>query len=244
MRGRQQLHRVTRFLSLDLTLSWSGRQCPVSDRLFSNTTASTDPPSRVILQGDERIISSPDLDLDAKVLYRRPAGLIRSRRQLGLHGFTNRHRTRADGEWAPCHGSFFGTAVAPGSVSSLECTVSDSQAPRRFHPALIAAFAFAAILLAALGFYGVIAFSAALGTQEMAIRIALGSQRSGILRLVFTSAAKLAVAGWAVGLLGAAAASRLLRSFLFAVSRFDPLVLLLAAIFLLMLALWASWTAR
>jgi ABC-type lipoprotein release transport system permease subunit len=111
---------------------------------------------------------------------------------------------------------------------SLECTVSDSQAPRRFHTAL-----FAAILLAALGFYGVIAFSAALRTQEMAIRIAQGSQRSGILRLVFTSAAKLAVAGWAVGLLGAAAASRLLRSFLFGVSRFDPLVLLLAAIFVL-----------
>jgi hypothetical protein len=233
MRGRQQLHRVTRFLSLDLTLSWPGRQCPVSDRIFSNTTASTDPPSRVILQGDERIISSPDLELDPKVLYRRPAGLIRSRRQLGRHRFTNRHRTRADGEWAPCHGSFFGAAVAPGSVSSLECTVSDSQAPRRFRTALIAAFAFAAILLAALGFYGVIAFSAALRTQEMAIRIALGSQRSGILRLVFTSAAKLAVAGWAVGLLGAAAASRLLRSFLFGVSRFDPLVLLLAAIFVL-----------
>ena len=78
----------------------------------------------------------------------------------------------------------------------------------------------------------------------MAIRIALGSQRSGILRLVFTSAAKLAVAGCAVGLLGAAAASRLLRSFLFGVSRFDPLVVMLAAIFVLMLALLASWTAR
>lgn len=129
-------------------------------------------------------------------------------------------------------------------VQSLECTVSDSQAPRRFNTALIAAFAFAAILLAALGIYGVIAFSAALRTQEMAIRIALGSQRSGILRLVFTSAAKLAVAGCAVGLLGAAAASRLLRSFLFGVSRFDSLVVLLAAIFVLMLALLASWTAR
>jgi putative ABC transport system permease protein len=128
-------------------------------------------------------------------------------------------------------------------VQSLECTVSDSQAPRPFNTALIAAFAFAAILLAALGIYGVIAFLAALRTQEMAIR-ALGSQRSGILRLVFTSAAKLAVAGCAVGLLGAAAASRLLRSFLFGVSRFDPLVLLLAAIFVLMLALLASWTAR
>ena len=74
----------------------------------------------------------------------------------------------------------------------------------------------------------------------MAIRIALGSQRSGILRLVFASAAKLAVIGRAIGLLGAAAASRLLRSFLFGVSPFDPLVLLLAAIFVLLLALLAS----
>jgi putative ABC transport system permease protein len=117
---------------------------------------------------------------------------------------------------------------------------------RRFNAALIAAFAFAAILLAALGIYGVIAFSAALRTQEMAIRIALSSQRSGILRLVFASAAKLAVGGCALGLLGAAAASRLLRSFLFGVSPFDPLVLLLAAVFVLILtlALLASWTAR
>jgi hypothetical protein len=66
-------------------------------------------------------------------------------------------------------------------VQSLERTVSDSEAPRRFNTALIAAFAFAA-----LGIYGVIAFSAALRMPEMAIRIALGSQRSGILRLVFT----------------------------------------------------------
>jgi predicted lysophospholipase L1 biosynthesis ABC-type transport system permease subunit len=113
-------------------------------------------------------------------------------------------------------------------VQSLERTVSDSEAPRRFNTALIAAFAFAA-----LGIYGVIAFSAALRMPEMAIRIALGSQRSGILRLVFTSAAKLTVAGCAVGLLGAAAASRLLRSFLFGVSPFGPLVLLLAAVFVL-----------
>jgi putative ABC transport system permease protein len=51
-------------------------------------------------------------------------------------------------------------------VQSLECTVSDSQAPRRFHTALIAAFAFAAILLAALGIYGVIAFSATLARRR------------------------------------------------------------------------------
>jgi len=86
-------------------------------------------------------------------------------------------------------------------VQSMEHAVSDSEAPRRFTTALISAFAIAAVLLAAPGIYSVIAFSAALRVQEMAIRIALGSQRSGILGMVFTSAAKLAIAGCAVGLL-------------------------------------------
>ena len=125
-------------------------------------------------------------------------------------------------------------------VQSMEHAVSGSEAPRRFNTALISAFAIAAVLLAGLGIYSVIAFSAALRTQEMAIRIALGSQRSGILRLVFTSAAKLATAGCVMGLLGATAASHLLNSFLFGVSPFDPLVLTLAAVFVLMLALAAS----
>ena len=122
----------------------------------------------------------------------------------------------------------------------MEQTVADSEAPRRFNTVLISAFAIAAVLLAALGIYSVIAFSAALRVQEMAIRMALGSQRSGILRLIFTSAAKLAVAGCVLGLLGAAAASRLLQSLLFGVSPFDPLVLALAAGFVLVLALVAS----
>lgn len=125
-------------------------------------------------------------------------------------------------------------------IQSMEQTVSDSEAPRRFNTILISAFAVAAVLLAALGIYSVIAFSAALRVHEMAIRIALGSQRSGILGLVFTSAAKLAVAGCVLGLLGAAAASHLLQSLLFGVSPFDPLVLATAAAFVLMLALAAS----
>jgi putative ABC transport system permease protein len=125
-------------------------------------------------------------------------------------------------------------------VQSMERAVSDSEAPRRFNTAIITAFALAAVLLSLLGIYSVIAFSAALREQEMAIRMALGSQRSGILGLVFTSAAKLALAGCAIGLLGAAGASKLLRSFLFGVSPFDPLVLLLAAAAVMLLALAAS----
>jgi len=125
-------------------------------------------------------------------------------------------------------------------VQSMEQAVADSEAPRRFNTILISSFAIAAVLLAALGIYSVIAFSAALRVQEMAIRIALGSQRSGILGLIFTSAAKLAVAGCVLGLLGASAASHLLKSLLFGVSPFDPLVLALAAVFVLALALVAS----
>ncbi len=126
-------------------------------------------------------------------------------------------------------------------VQTMEQAVSDSEAPRRFNTVLISAFAGAAVLLAALGIYSVIAFSAALRVQEMAIRMALGSQRSGILSLVFRSAAKLALVGCLVGLLAAAAASRLMQSFLFGVSPFDPLVLTLAAVFVLILALAAAF---
>ena len=125
-------------------------------------------------------------------------------------------------------------------IQSMEYTVSDSEAPRRFNTALISAFALAAVLLAALGIYSVIAFSADLRAQEMAIRMALGAQRAGILGLVFKSAVQLALAGCVVGLLGAAAASHLLQSFLFGVSSFDPVVLSLAAIFVFLLALTAA----
>jgi putative ABC transport system permease protein len=125
-------------------------------------------------------------------------------------------------------------------LQSMEHAVSGSEAPRRFNTTLISAFAMVAALLAALGIYSVIAFSTALRVHEMAIRIALGSPRSGILGLVFTSATKLAIAGCAMGLLGAAAASHLLRPFLFGVSPFDPPVLALASVVVLLLALASS----
>jgi len=125
-------------------------------------------------------------------------------------------------------------------VQSMESALFDSEAPRRFNTGIISAFAIAAVLLAALGIYSVIAFSAALRVQEMAIRMALGSQRSGILGLVFLSAVKLALGGCVIGLAAAAATSHLLDSLLFAVSPFDPLVLSLAAASVMVLALVAS----
>jgi putative ABC transport system permease protein len=125
-------------------------------------------------------------------------------------------------------------------VQTMEHAISDSEAPRRFNTVLIASFAAVALLLAVLGIYSVIAFSVAQRVQEMAIRMALGSQRSGIVRLVIVAGAKLAAVGCAIGLAGAFAASHLLRSFLFGVSGIDPLVLTLAAASLLLLTLAAS----
>ncbi len=125
-------------------------------------------------------------------------------------------------------------------VQSMEHAISESEAPRRFNTALISSFAAIAVLLAVLGIYSVIAFSVALRVQEMAIRMALGSQHGGIVRLVVASGAKLAVIGCAIGLVGAWGASHLLQSFLFGVGALDPVVLASAAVVLLLLTLVAT----
>lgn len=125
-------------------------------------------------------------------------------------------------------------------MATMEEVVAGSEAPRRFNTIIISSFALAAVLLSVLGIYSVVAFSVAARVQEMAIRMALGSQRSGIMSLILLSGLKLAIAGAILGLAGAAAASGLLRSFLFGVSPFDPLIMILAAIAVFALALAAS----
>jgi putative ABC transport system permease protein len=125
-------------------------------------------------------------------------------------------------------------------LESMERVVEEGQAPRRFTTALVSSFAAAAVLLALLGIYGVIAYSTAQRTQEMAIRLALGSQRSSVMRLILISSAKLGLLGCGIGALAAVFATRLLRSLLFAVDPTDPLVIVLAAFVIFLLALAAS----
>jgi ABC-type antimicrobial peptide transport system permease subunit len=125
-------------------------------------------------------------------------------------------------------------------VESMDHVIAEGQAPRRFNAALISAFAAAAVLLALLGIYSVIAFSAALRTQEMAIRLALGAQRSSILRLILVSGARFGLVGCSIGAIAAVFATRLLRSFLFEVDPLDPSIIALAAISIFLLALAAS----
>jgi predicted permease len=125
-------------------------------------------------------------------------------------------------------------------VESMERVVEEGQAPRRFNTAIISAFAAAAVLLALLGIYSVIAFSAALRTQEMAIRLALGSQRSSVMQIIVISGAKLGLAGCGIGVVVAFFATRTLRSMLFQIDALDPTVLVLAAVSIFVLAVMAS----
>jgi putative ABC transport system permease protein len=125
-------------------------------------------------------------------------------------------------------------------LESMERVVDEGQAPRRFTTALVSSFAAAAVLLALLGIYGVIAYSTAHRTQEMAIRLALGSQRFSVMRLILISSAKLGLLGCGIGALSAVFATRLLGSLLFAVDPLDPIVIVLAALAIFLLALAAS----
>jgi ABC-type antimicrobial peptide transport system permease subunit len=122
----------------------------------------------------------------------------------------------------------------------MEHAVSETEAPSRLSAALVSEYAVAALLLALLGIYGVIAFSAGLRTHEMAIRLALGSQRSSIVRLILASGARLGLMGCGLGVVAALFATRLLRSLLFEVDPPDPSVIVPAALAIFTLSLAAS----
>ena len=122
----------------------------------------------------------------------------------------------------------------------MDDVISNVEAPRRFNTTLITAFALGALLLAITGIYAVVAFSVSLRTQEIAVRMALGAQRTGIARLVLISGAKMALLGCGLGVLGSLAVSRLVSSFLFAVSATDPFIYASSVLMMLLMALFAS----
>ncbi|HEX6183709.1 MAG TPA: ABC transporter permease [Pyrinomonadaceae bacterium] len=123
-------------------------------------------------------------------------------------------------------------------VRTMDEVLGRETAQRRVGLTLLAAFAGLALLLSALGIYGVLAFFVVQHTPEIGVRVALGARPSDVLRLVVGRGMKLALAGVGVGLVGALALTRLMKSLLFGVSAADPLTfvgvaLLLAAVALL-----------
>ncbi|MBV8201268.1 MAG: ABC transporter permease [Acidobacteria bacterium] len=131
--------------------------------------------------------------------------------------------------------------VVVGAVATLQQALWDSVAQPRFRTLLLAAFAAVAVLLAAIGIYGVIAYAVAQRTHEIGVRMALGAGRADVLRLVVRQGANLALAGIGLGLVGALALTRVLAKLLFEVSPTDPLTFLLVPALLGVVALAASF---
>jgi putative ABC transport system permease protein len=120
-------------------------------------------------------------------------------------------------------------------------TVSDRLAPKQLTAALIAVFAGLALALAAIGIYGVLSFSVAQRTHEIGVRMALGAERSEVLRMVVGEASLVALGGVLIGLAGAFALTRVIRSLLFGVSPTDPLVFAGVSVVLLAVAVLAAF---
>jgi putative ABC transport system permease protein len=131
--------------------------------------------------------------------------------------------------------------LALANVKTMDEVVSDSVAQRRLTMLLLTIFAGAALLLAAVGIYGVIAYSVTERTQEIGIRMALGAQRGAVLRMVITQALVLAVTGIAVGGGGALLLTRLMEGLLFEVKPADPLTFGVVSGILTAVALLASY---
>jgi len=126
-------------------------------------------------------------------------------------------------------------------VQTMDDLVDAQTGQRRLLATLLGSFAGVALLLAMVGIYGVIAYSVSERTREMAIRRALGAQRSDILRMILGQGLILALAGVAAGLGGAFAATRVLSTLLFHVSATDPLTFAAVALCFLFIALAASF---
>jgi ABC-type antimicrobial peptide transport system permease subunit len=130
--------------------------------------------------------------------------------------------------------------LALDQIQPMDSVISDVEAPRRFNTALITAFAFGALLLSIVGIYAVVAFSVSVRRQEIAIRMALGAQRGAIARLVLVSAAKMALIGCALGVVGSLAFSHLVSALLFQVSATDPVIYAASVAVMVLMALIAS----
>ena len=127
------------------------------------------------------------------------------------------------------------------SVKTLEQALSDSIAPRRFNLFLLGTFGAAALMLALVGTYGVIAYSVAERTREIGVRMALGAQRHEVVRMVVRDGMAMALAGMAAGLACAWGLTHLIASLLYDVKANDPATFAAVAASLTAIAMLACW---
>jgi putative ABC transport system permease protein len=127
------------------------------------------------------------------------------------------------------------------AISTMNQLRSDSTSARRITLVLLGAFSGLALVLATIGIYGVISYSVAQRTHEIGIRMALGAQHWGVLRMVLGQGGKIALAGIAIGLVAALGLTRLMSSLLFSVNAGDPATFAAVALLLALVALLACY---
>ena len=131
--------------------------------------------------------------------------------------------------------------VALYNVQTLQQIVDQSTAQTRLNISLLGVFAIAALLLATLGIYGVVSYTADQRRREIGVRVALGAQRADVVRLVLGEGARLATAGVAIGVVVALLATRLIQSWLFEIGRADSRTFAEVALGLALFSLLASY---
>jgi len=127
------------------------------------------------------------------------------------------------------------------NAQTMDEAIAGSLSSRRFAMVLLDSFALLALLMASLGLYGVISYLVERRTQELGIRIALGAQRSNVLRLVLGDGLKMAAGGVAIGLLAAFGLTRLLARMVYGVTTTDPITFGTIALVLIVVALLACY---
>jgi predicted permease len=126
-------------------------------------------------------------------------------------------------------------------IRSMDEVVVQSTARNDFNMSLLTIFAGSALLLAAIGIYGLMSYSVQQRTQEIGIRMALGAESGDVRRLVMVQGMQLVIAGVVCGIAGAFGLTRLLNSFLFGVKPLDPMVFVAVPVLLTAIALFAIW---
>jgi putative ABC transport system permease protein len=126
-------------------------------------------------------------------------------------------------------------------VMTMDNLIADSVSQRRFSSVLVAIFAGLALLLAAIGIYGVMSYTVSQRTQEIGVRMALGAQLENVGGMILGQSLKLILIGVVLGLAGAFAVARFLASLVFGVSTHDVGTFLAVAVLLMVVAMAASW---
>jgi ABC-type antimicrobial peptide transport system permease subunit len=131
-------------------------------------------------------------------------------------------------------------SIAVAHLQPMTDVVAASVATDRFMTRLLTAFSAIALLLAAIGIFGVISYGVAQRRREIGVRMALGASHRDVLQLIVAGALKLAGGGILIGAAGALVLGRLMRSLLFGIQPFDPFTFVAGSIVLMLVALTAS----